>query len=224
MFLKKIKKGVTDYGFMVYFAHGLQRLLSHVTKKISIQCVYLYAVPVEQNRKIKLPQSLKINYTVTLLHQDHEMLRVFPVSSQTIAYRFQQNAVCLVVLKKNEPIGCFWLIMGIYQEDQMFLDIHMSPESAWDFALWVQEEHRLSPAFAILWETALDYLGGYGIRWIYSRITSTNNLSVQVHNGLGGRILSKILFVRMGNWEICWDIGLRKLSTHTPSRRKIMQL
>lgn len=222
MFLYKIKKGVADNGVMIYFVYVLKRLLHYVTTKISIQFVYLYAVPVEYDRKIKLPDFMRKAYKVVVLNQDDEMLRCFPVSRRTIAYRFQQNSVCLVILKKDEPIGYFWLIREIYQEDIMFLDIHMGPESAWDFDLWIREASRLSPAFTILWESALDYLGKQGVKWIYSRISTTNNLSVQVHSKLGGRNLGKILFVRVGAWEICWDMAQGKLSAHTPSLRKMM--
>ncbi len=224
MFWGKIKKGIADHGALIYFVYVLKRLLPRVTTKISIQFVYLYAVPVEGEKKIKLPHSMKKNYNVVLLHQDDGMLRDFPVSPQTIAYRFRQNAVCLVVQKNNEPIGFFWLIRDYYREDIIFLDIQLGPESAWDFDLWIRQEHRLSPAFSMLWEAALDYLGKQGVRWIYSRISTTNNLSVQVHSRLGGRILGKILFLRLGAREICWDMGKGKMSTHTSSQRKIMQL
>jgi hypothetical protein len=224
VFLKKIKKGISDFGITIYFVHVIKRLLLFATNKISVQFVYLYAVPVAYDRKIKLPASLRKFYSVVQLHQDDEMLRSLPVTPQTIAYRFQQNALCLVILKKDEPIGFFWLIQDVYREDTMFWDIHMRPESAWDFALWVHEEHRLSPAFLILWEAALDYLGKRGVQWIYSRIGTTNSLSLQVHTKLGGRILSRLLFFRIGSLELCWDMGQRKLSVHTPSNRKIMQL
>jgi len=224
MILRKIKKGVADHGAMIYFVYVLKMLLQSVTTKISIQFVYLYTVPVEYDRKIKLPNFMRKSYRVEVLHQDDEMLRGFPVSRRTIAYRFRQNAVCLVILKKEEPIGFFWLIRDLYQEDTMFLNIHMGSESAWDFHLWIREDSRLSPAFSILWESALDMLGDHGIKWIYSRITTTNNLSVQVHTRLGGKILGKMLFVRVGAWEFCWDMVEGKLSMHTALRKKIIVL
>lgn len=224
MFLTKLQKGLADHGPLIYSVYVLKRLLNAVTKKASIQFVYLFVLPIASAKKLRLPASITKSYTVVILHEDDEMLRGFPVSPRTIAYRFRQHAVCLVVLKNKAPIGFFWLIRDRYQEDQMYLDIHMGPQSAWDFDLWVNEEHRLSPAFTILWDHAIEYLRGLGVAAIYSRITTTNNRSLQVHTGLGGRTIGRMLFLRAGEWELCLDTRQRSLSAHTPSRRRRITL
>ncbi len=224
MFLNKIKKGIDDHGVMIYFVYVLKRLLHSVTTKASIQFVYLYSVPVEFDRKIKLPAFMKKNFKILLLQQDNEMLHCLPLSQKTIDYRFKQNAVCLLILKKGKPIGYFWLILKLYQEDIMYLDIHLKAESAWDFDLWVHEDYRLSSAFMLLWEAALEYFAERGVKSIYSRISTTNNNSVQVHSKLGGRIISKLLFFRVGAIEFLLDFGKRRMSIHTPLRRKKLLL
>ena len=224
MFLDKIKKGINDFGVIIYAVYVIKRLLHYISKKISIQFVYFFVIPVEQNRRIKIPSFIRNIYKVDMLNEYSDVLKQFPVTRKTIEYRFKQNAVCLVAMKNKNPIGFFWLVQKKYQEDIMFCDIHMVPEIAWDFDLWILDEFRLTPAFSILWDYAFDYLEKKNVTLIYSRISTINNTSVEVHERLGGHVVGKILFVKYGDREICLEMIQRRLSTHSPLNRKIIKL
>lgn len=224
MMFSKIKKEIKIHGALGYCVYVLERLLLRTTDKMSIQYVYLYKIPVIQNREINLPNSIKKIYRVVILTNDDEMLHSFPLLPEMISFRFRQNSVCFVVIKNEEPIGFLWIVQGTYHEDQMLLDICLGSESAWDYGLWIHEKHRLSPAVITLWEAAFNYLETKGVKWIYSRITTINNTSLNVHARLGGCIIGKLLFIKIYNREICWDSRKNKISIHKESNRKNIYL
>ncbi|MCM2283290.1 MAG: hypothetical protein NDI81_00810 [Desulfobacula sp.] len=223
MFLHKIKDGIKEHGFFIYAVYFIKRLLGYISDKIFIQFIYLFLLPVDQKR-IKVPSFLKKSYTVRILDQYHDMLKVFPVSRKTLDYRFGQKSICLVVLKDQNPIGFLWIILKKYQEDILFCDLKMGNEIAWDFDLWILDEYRLTPAFSILWDFAFEFLANRNIKYIYSRISTLNNNSIDVHSRLGGHVVGKLLFIQYRNREICVDWIQSKASLHNPHRRKIINL
>jgi len=223
MFLHKIKKGIKEYGLLIYSAYILRIFFEHTSKSIRLQLVYLFVMPVDTSR-IKIPSFLSKSFNVEILEKYHDLLSAFPVSRKTLDYRFQQNAVCLVASKKGRPVGYLWLILKEYHEDTMYCTFKMGDQIAWDFELWVHDDFRLSPAFSVLWQSAFEYLADKGIQQVYSRISTTNTNSVQIHTRMGGHVVGKLLFFRFLNREICIDTVTRRLSLNSAQRRHVIIL
>ncbi len=223
MFLKRIKTGVRDHGILIYGVYVFKRMIDVLSKKILIQFVFLFVLPVDKNR-IKIPLFIRKKYDVQVLRRYHKMLDGFPVSRKTMDFRFSQDALCFVLLKDQNPIGFLWLILGRYEEDIVYCDLVMDHEIAWDFDLWIHDHFRLSPAFSLLWQSAFEYLDGLGVKYIFSRISTLNNNSVGVHTRLGGCIVGKLFFIQYRGFEICMDSVLGKLSLHTRKKRKTIRL
>lgn len=224
MILRKLKDGISEFGILIYLLYLINRLLHFLSKVFSIEFFYIFVLPVNNSKRINIPSFIQKAYIVDVLDQYDDILKVFPVSRQTLEYRFNQNAVCLLIKKDKQPIGFLWLIQKKYQEDIIFCDINMNPELAWDFEVRILEQFRLTPAFSVLWDHAFNYLEKKNVKWIYSRISTINKPSVGVHEKLGGHVVGKIMFIKFGARHICLDMIQRKLSIHSLKNRKRIEL
>ena len=215
MFLTKIKKGIQEHGLLIYSVYAVKRLLGVVSDKIFIQFVFLFVLPVDTKR-IKIPAFLKKNYKVQVFEKYDSCLDSFPVSLQTMEFRFKQNSVCFVVFKKEIPIGVLWLVLKSYREDIVYCDFEMGDKAAWDYDLWINEEYRLTtPAFSILWHAAFEFLSQKEVKYVFSRISTLNSNSVDVHTRLGGYVIGKLLFLQYRGRELCIDFIQRRLGQYS---------
>jgi len=220
LLLTNIKRDVKEYGFATYSIYIIGKLLQSVSVKVSIEHFHIFVIPVDNATKIKVPKSIRNSYKIEVLYEYDPILKYFEISSGTIDFRFNQNAVCFLVIKNNEPCGYMWLIRKKYSEDVVFCDFFMSPEVAWDFDVFILNKYRLTPAFAVLWDYAFDYLRNKKVKWVYSRISSINRSSVAVHRKFGGFILGDLLFVKIGSKQLCFDPIKHKISLHSATKRK----
>lgn len=224
MILQKLKTGISEFGFIIYIVYLINRLCHFSFKIAPIEFFYIFVLPVHNSKRIKIPSFIRKAYQIDVFDKYDDILKNFSVSRQTLEYRFQQKAECVLLKKKEQPIGFLWLSKDKYQEDIICCDVLIPPMFAWDFEVRILEEYRLTPAFSILWDYALDYMAQKKVKFIYSRISTINNNSIRVHERLGGHTIGKIMFIRFGAKEICIDMVKRKLSIHSQKNRKRIEL
>jgi hypothetical protein len=120
-----------------------------------------------------------------------------PLTQTVLDYRFGQGTVCLGAFKGGAVIGCLWLCLGPYLEDEV--RCRFVPHAAsWDFAVYLRPEHRVGFGFARLWDEANAYLRARGLNWSISRIDVLNAKSLAAHDKLGTRTLGTAIFMRLG--------------------------
>ena len=213
---------IKRYGILPWGLYYINRLLSKLTDAVSIEHFYLFAIPVNNKDRIKVPSFIKKNYTITKIKQHHPLLGYFSTPKWTLDFRFEQKTECLILIKKEDPVGLIWLAGPTYNEDVAFFTIRLEKDTAWDFDLVIREKYRKSPAFAVLWEHIFDYLKARKIKWIYSRINAMNIESLNIHKKYKGRILQQFIFVKFRKTQWCVDFKDKRISNHTGSSRKII--
>ncbi|HEX2117129.1 MAG TPA: N-acetyltransferase [Alphaproteobacteria bacterium] len=123
-----------------------------------------------------------------------------PLTQAVLDYRFDQGAICFGAFKGGSVIGCIWLCLGPYFEDEVrcrFVPVGAS----WDFDVYLRPEHRVGFAFARLWDEANAFLRGRGLHWSISRISVLNTKSLAAHDKLGIRTLGTAVFLRIGRFQ-----------------------
>jgi hypothetical protein len=135
---------------------------------------------------------------------DDPALRQMPLTPDVIARRAGQGAVCFGAFKGEEMLGCLWLCLGPYEEDEVRCRFVPSPagRACWDFDVYLRPEHRLGLGFARLWDAANAYLRERGIEWSVSRISAFNPRSLAAHSRLGIRRLGSAVFFRLGRVQL----------------------
>jgi len=110
-----------------------------------------------------------------------------PLTPEVIRSRFAQNSVCFGAFRDSRIVGCLWLCLGTYLEDEVRCRFEPAPNdrAVWDYDVYVHPDHRLGVAFARLWEAAGEYLRGRGYGWSVSRISAFNPKSLASHFRLG---------------------------------------
>src|SRR5262245_16818522 len=114
------------------------------------------------------------------------IIATFPRPPEIIAQRFRNGAVCLVAERAQSLAGFIWIQRQSYCEDEVRCDYLLDPaaELAWDFDAYVAPEHRMSRAFAQLWDAANRHLRAEGCRYTLSRISAFNAASLAAHRRL----------------------------------------
>ena len=173
----------------------------------SIYSYELVAQPVVPGRALAARRGKDISIR-RINYGDPDLSRM-PLTPDVIAYRAKQGALCLGAFKRDQLIGCAWLTLGPYREDEV--DCVFIPErGAWDFGVYLLPEHRMGVAFAKLWDGANDFLHQRGICWTMSRIATLNRRSLTSHSGLGARSIGRALFIRLG----CAQLAMSSIKPH----------
>ncbi len=123
-----------------------------------------------------------------------------PLTEKVLRFRFDQQAVCFGAFQNGEIVGCLWLCVGRYDEDEVRCTFVLRPEgkASWDFDVYVTPQARGGFAFMRLWDEANAYLRGRGIGWSLSRISAFNPGSLGAHGNLGARRIASALYLRIG--------------------------
>jgi hypothetical protein len=186
-----------------------------------LQVYRLVAQPVLA--KSLLPPSRGRTIEVRLMERGDPAFAALPLTQAVLNYRFDQGAVCLGAFKGGNVIGCLWLCLGPYLEDEV--RCRFVPEGAsWDFDVYLHPEHRVGFGFARLWDEANAYLRARGLHWSISRINVLNTKSLAAHDKLGIRTLATAVFMRLGPLQIMLTdiapfIGLSLSEVSAPTLR-----
>jgi hypothetical protein len=124
-----------------------------------------------------------------------------PLTAAVLEYRFGQGAVCLGAFKGGAVIGCLWLCLGPYLEDEVRCRF-VPQDASWDFDVYLVPAHRVGFGFARLWDEANALLRARDLRWSVSRISVINTKSLAAHDKLGIRTLGTAAFLRVGTLQL----------------------
>lgn len=123
-------------------------------------------------------------------------------AASVIKRRYGQGAECLAAFRGAELLGFMWYVCGPYDEDEVRARfVPAGAQGAWDFDIEILPPHRMSMAFARLWDAANGRLHARGVRWSYSRISAFNVASRAAHRRAGAVRVGRALFICMGQWQ-----------------------
>lgn len=148
-----------------------------------------------------LPPSRGRSIEVRPMQRDDPAFAALPLTPAVLDYRFGQGAMCFGAFKGGAVIGCLWLCLGPYLEDEVRCRF-VPQEASWDFDVYLLPEHRVGFGFARLWDEANAYLRSRGLRWSISRIDVLNTKSLTAHGKLGIRTLATAVFLRCGPLQV----------------------
>jgi len=164
---------------------------------------YLFVVqPVPDNPL--LPPRRGRSIVVKQVAPRDPVLLSLPLDDKVLSYRAGQGAVCFGAFKNEEIVGCLWLCLSPYQEDEVRCRLHPMPPgaSSWDFDVYLKPEHRNGLGFVRLWDEANGFLRQRGITASWSRISAFNPGSLAAHGRLGAKVVGKATFVRLGTFQL----------------------
>jgi len=127
----------------------------------------------------------------------------YPRPAHVVADRFAQGALTLQAWKGDDLAGFLWLLHQGYREDEVRADYRLaSPDSVWDFDVYVAPEYRMGTTYLRLWDEANTLLRERDVRWTCSRISSFNVASRNAHARLGTVRMGGALFLCAGRWQL----------------------
>jgi len=182
--------------------YGAAYLLRRISSRANI---YKYALVAQAVRQEPLlPGRRHRGFTVRQISEAEYDLNWFPRPPAIIHSRYRQGAVCLVAFKDDAAIGCVWLSLGPYLEDEVRCFFVPQPANlaAWDFDVYLDPAYRATRAFACLWDAANAWLCDQGALWTMSRINAFNFRSLRSHQRLGAQQVGTALFICLGICQI----------------------
>ena len=194
---------IEQLGWLNGCLYALSRTLAGASGgRVRIHKYYFVAQPVQKTPW--LPGRRGQSFEVREVAEADPLVRLFPRPARAAPLRFGQGAVCFAALRKGALAGFLWLTLGPYQEDEVRCRYVPLPahESAWDFDVYVEPEHRNGIVFLRLWDEANRFLAAHGIRWSLSRISAFNAGSILSHARMQARRIGTAIFLSVGPWQI----------------------
>lgn len=176
-----------------------------------------------------LPDRRGKSIVVRQLDPQDPLLLTLPLDAAVLAYRASQGAICFGAFKDQAIIGCLWLCLSTYNEDEVRCRYSLSPSDrvSWDFDVYLLPEHRSGLGFARLWDEANAYLRERGIAFSWSRISAFNPTSLTSHARLGARVAGRATFLRLGRCQVMlaslpprWHLSFRQADRPSITLRK----
>lgn len=151
-----------------------------------------------------LPSRLGRSIDIRILTPSDAVLADLPIDKAVLEYRFNQNAVCFGAFQDKTIIGCLWLCLSKYNEDEVRCCYTLDPENstAWDFDVYVTPAARGGLAFLRLWDSANAYLREKKVNWSLSRISAFNPDSLRAHQNLGAKRFASAVFLQLGRLQL----------------------
>ncbi|GAA0596834.1 hypothetical protein [Caenispirillum bisanense] len=127
-----------------------------------------------------------------------------PLTQAVLDFRFGQGAICFGAFIDDRIVGCLWLVLGPYDEDDVRCRFVRRPAAlaSWDFDVWVHPDHRSGFTFGRLWDTANAFLRERGVAWSASRISAFNVASLRSHAALGARVVGSATYLSAGRLQL----------------------
>jgi len=158
----------------------------------------------ETANKPRLPPHRGKNFSFQLLNEYEAILDALPRPLEVIQNRFKQGYVCIAALKDEQFVGCIWLSLHPYLEDEVRAIFSPQPsnEVAWDFDVYIAPQFRATYLFPKLWDEADNYLKSQGFKATASRISGFNIQSVNSHKKLGAKTISRAVYIKIGRLQL----------------------
>ncbi len=198
--LRRIVDPIRRYGIVAGSVYLLDRAACLLGLPIGVAQHYLMVQPVAREPRLRAGRATPIEP----IGPGHEALAALDAPEEVARFRFEQGAVCLGITRDRDPIGLIWLAFDGFNEDAFRLRIELQPKGlcAWDLGLYIDPSHRGGLAFARLWDAADALMRDRGVRWTFSRVSSTNNVSMAAHKRLGARRIGAILVARIARAQV----------------------
>lgn len=199
--IRKIRSNIAALGWRETAYYTLSRALRAIGMRLLRYDLVAQPVP----HAPLLPAHRGRSITVRQLMPGDGALRGLPLDDAVLEFRFRQDAVCFGAFQGERVVGCLWLCLNGYNEDEVRCRfVPVPPEqAAWDFDVYVDPAHRAGLVFARLWDSANAFLRDRGIAWSMSRISRFNQPSVASHRALGAVPCARLTVLRAGVWQMC---------------------
>lgn len=195
---------------------------------LAVHSYLLVAQPVPVEPLLSARRGCSI--VVRQLDPQDPLLLALPLDEAVLAYRARQGAVCFAAFKEEAIIGCLWLCLSSYDEDEVRCRYRPAPsgEASWDFDVYLLPGHRSGLGFARLWDEANAFLRRRGVAFSWSRISAFNPVSLGSHARLGARVAGQATFLRLGPCQLMvaslpprWHLSFRhtdrpSITLHNP--------
>lgn len=195
----RLRATVAELGGPNALLYWISRALARAGGAVRLHRYVFVLQPVPDGPLLKPHRGRTI--TIEPLTRDDPRLFELPLTRDVMDYRFDQGAACLAAMKDGRVIGCLWLCLGPYDEDEVRCRYVRQPEgvASWDFDVYVHPDHRAGFAFGRLWDAANALLRERGVRYSASRISAFNSASLRSHAALGARPVGRATFLRIGS-------------------------
>ncbi|MGD1876714.1 MAG: GNAT family N-acetyltransferase [Kiloniellaceae bacterium] len=216
--LGKLKRLAGELGPVGVLAYGLHLLGGRSGGLLGLSRYLFVAQPVAGQPL--LPARRGRSIAVRRLDPQAPELLALPLDRAVLAYRAGQGAVCFGAFKEDRIIGCLWLCLGAYEEDEVRCRYRPLPagRASWDFDVYLLPEQRSGLGFARLWDEANAFLRAQGVTYSWSRISAFNTESLAAHSRLGARVMGQATFLWLGPCQIM--LGSVPPYRHLSFRRK----
>lgn len=215
-----------ELGLSGTLCYALQRAGAKSGGLLAVHRYHLVAQPVAAAPL--LPARRGRSIAVRRLDPCDPALLALPLDESVLAYRAAQGALCFGAFKQDEIIGCLWLCLSGYDEDEVRCRYQPAPagKASWDFDVYLAPAHRSGLGFARLWDEANAFLRQRGVAFSWSRISAFNPASLTSHARLGARVAGQATFLRLGPCQLMiaslpprWHLSFRKNSRPSLSLR-----
>lgn len=198
----QLRRTIAELGVLNSLLYAVAKGLSRLTRRAYLHRYYFVAQPIASTARLGPRRGQAVQ--VRRLPPDDPGVHAIGRPAEVIRQRFAQGALCFGAFSEDRLIGCLWLILGPYIEDEVRCRFVPAPagRAAWDFDVYIDPAHRLGFAFARLWDTANAFLTEQGVRWTVSRISAFNPGSLAAHRRLGARRIGSALYLGMGSWQL----------------------
>lgn len=200
--ISKIKKNINEMGLPTSLLYIFSKLINRIHKNVKLH-YYLFV-----NQKIaanpRLPVHRGKNFTFKILDKYATVLEALPRPREVIHNRFNQGYICIAATKEDIFVGCIWLSLHQYIEDEVRAIFIPQPIDtvAWDFDVFITSEYRATYLFPKLWDEADNYLKSLGFQATASRIAGFNMQSVNSHKRLGAETTARAIYIKAFNLQL----------------------
>jgi hypothetical protein len=216
--LATLKALVRDIGVLPTGLYITSRLLSRLSPNWAVYYYRIVLQPVQ--KKSILPPHRGNAFHFRVLKAPADILDQLPRPKKVIATRFDQGGVCIAATLNGTFVGCIWLQMGAYLEDEVRAVFSpATPHIAWDYDVYICESQRKGFLFVKLWDRAADYLRSQHAGYTASRISGFNSQSINSHKKLGATTFQKVVFLIFGPLQITLSLRSPWCHLSTPGSK-----
>jgi len=202
LFIKKTINLFKEMGIFTSFLYLLAKLIKKISRKYHLYYYVFVRQKVHQTPLLPPHKGSKFKFQV--LEKNCKLLETLPRPNTVIKERFTQGYRCIAATKNDKFVGCIWLALDGYIEDEARAIFSPQPTDkiAWDFDVYIDPAQRLSYLFPKLWDQTNIYLKDLGFEATDSRITGFNIHSINSHKKLGAKVIAKALYIKAGNIQV----------------------
>jgi hypothetical protein len=222
--LKAWRDAVTELGHREAVWYVVGRALE---RALGAPALFRYALVAQPVAGSALPARRGREIEVRILSEPSLELDGIGLEHDTQRYRFAQGALCFGAFHRDALIGCLWICLGPYEEDEVRCRFVPLPpgRASWDLGMYVSPSYRAGLAFARLWDEANAQLRRHGASVTLSRIATGNRRSLASHARLGARRIGTATFFCLGRAQVM--IATVRPYLHvslSPARRPLLRL